>query len=47
MDKKDKTSYLADDGDDVDEEVKAPSSRKVKHSLETLKNYSLFNENST
>ena len=44
MDKKDKTNYLPDDRDDVDEEVKAPSSREVKHSLETLKNYSLFNK---
>ena len=42
MDEGDKTNDLADDGDDVDKEVKAPSSKKVKHFLETLKNYSLL-----
>ena len=36
---------LADDGGDVDEEMKAPSSRKVEHFLETLKNYYLFSKN--
>ena len=45
MDEGDKTNDLADDGDDVDKEVKAPSSKKVKHFLETLKNYSLLKKN--
>ena len=37
IDEEDETNDLADDGDDVDEEVQAPSSREVEHSLETLK----------
>ena len=44
MDKEHEANYLADDGDDVDKEVKALSSREVEHSLETLKNYSLFSK---
>ena len=35
----------ANDSDDVNEEVEAPSSREVEHSLEKLKKYSLFSEN--
>ena len=42
MDEVDGTNNLADDGDDVDEEVKAPSSREVEHSPQTLKDCSLF-----
>ena len=42
MDEEDETNNLADDGDDVDEEVKAPSSREVEHSSQTLKDCSLF-----
>ena len=45
MDKEHEANDLADDGDDVDKEVKALSSREVEHSLETLKNYSLFSKN--
>ena len=45
MDEEDDSNELADEGDNVDEEVKALSSRKVEHSLETLKNYSLFSKN--
>ena len=45
MDEEDETNGLADNGDDVDEKVKAPSLREVEHSLETLKNYSLFRKN--
>ena len=41
MNKEDETNDLADDSD---EEVKAPTSREVEHSLETLKNYSLFSK---
>ena len=43
--KEDETNNLADDGDDADKEVKAPSSTQVEHSLETLKNYYLFSKN--
>ena len=35
MDEENKTKDLADDSDNVDEEVKAPSSRVVEHFLET------------
>ena len=42
MDEEDETNNLADDGDDVDEEVKAPSSREVEHSPQTLKDCSLL-----
>ena len=35
----------ANDGDDVNEQVEAPSSREVEHFLETLKKYSLFSKN--
>ena len=45
VDEEDETNDLAYDGDDVDKEVKAPNSREVEHSLETLKNYSLFRKN--
>ena len=45
MDEEDETNNLAEDGDDVDEEMKVPSSREVKNSLETLKNYSLPSKN--
>ena len=45
MEEEDEINNLANDGDDVDEEVKAPSAREVEHSLETLKNYSLFSKN--
>ena len=45
MDEEDETDDLADDGDDVDEEVKASSSGEVEHFLEILKNYSLFSKN--
>ena len=45
MEEEDETNGLADNGDDVDEKVKAPSLREVEHSLETLKNYSLFRRN--
>lgn len=37
MDEENKTKDLADDGDNVDKEVKAPSSRVVEHFLETWK----------
>ena len=45
MDEEDETNNLAEDGDNVDEEMKIPSSREVKNSLETLKNYSLSSKN--
>ena len=37
MDEENKTKDLADDGDNVDEEVKVLSSRVVEHFLETWK----------
>ena len=39
------TNGIADDGDDVDEEVKAPNSTEAEHSLKILKNYYLFSKN--
>ena len=45
MDKDDETNDLADNGDDVNEEAKAPGSSEVEHSPETLKNYYLFSKN--
>ena len=41
----DETNGIADDGDDVEEEVKAPKSREAEHSLKILKNYYLFSKN--
>ena len=41
MYEEDEISDPADNDDDVHEEVKAPSSREVEHSLEAMKNYSI------
>ena len=38
MDEEDEISDPADNDDDIHEEVKAPSSREVEHSLEAMKN---------
>ena len=44
MYEEDEISDPADNDDDVHEEVKAPSSREVEHSLEAMKNYFLFSK---
>ena len=44
MDEEDEISDPADNDDDIHEEVKAPSSREVEHSLEAMKSYFLFSK---